>query len=218
MKKTIFLGYYSYWVILTYLSVISATVGIYYAFNSNIKHSILCLIISGICDMFDGTVARKANRTETEKKFGIQIDSLADIISFAILPAVIGYSLFTNEFKYNENILIIIFTILILSGYNLAALTRLAYFNVTEEEFQGKNIKRKFYEGLPVTSVSMILPAIYSIFTYFKFYPCEIYIIALMIIAILFILKVKVSKLKLKSIGFIGFIIALITSYFFIKI
>lgn len=204
--------------ILTYLSVISATVGIYYTFNGNIKYALLCLVVSGICDMFDGTVARKANRTVQEKKFGIQIDSLADIISFAILPTVIGYSLFMNEFKYNENFLIIIFTILVLTIYNLAALIRLAYFNVTEEEFQSKNTKRKFYEGLPVTSVSVILPAIYSIFTYFEFYPCEIYIIALMIISVLFILKVKVPKLNLKTIGFIGFIIVLITSYFFIKI
>ena len=43
--------------------------------------------------MFDGKVARtKKDRTECEKKFGIQIDSLCDAICFGVLPVVIGYS------------------------------------------------------------------------------------------------------------------------------
>ena len=69
MKKSPFIGYYGYWVILTYLSVVSAIVGIYFSFNGNIKEALICLMISGVCDMFDGTVARMAKRTDNEKKF-----------------------------------------------------------------------------------------------------------------------------------------------------
>ena len=48
-------------------------------------------MVSGILDAFDGRVARtKKDRNEFEKNFGIQIDSLADLICFGILPVSIG--------------------------------------------------------------------------------------------------------------------------------
>ena len=44
--------------------------------------------------MFDGKIARtKKNRTDEEKCFGIQIDSLADIVCFGILPIILGFKL-----------------------------------------------------------------------------------------------------------------------------
>ena len=54
--------------------------------------ALVCLAISGLCDMFDGKVARtKKDRTEAEKRFGIQIDSLADIVCFGVSPAILCY-------------------------------------------------------------------------------------------------------------------------------
>lgn len=51
------------------------------------------LLFSGLCDTFDGKVARsKKDRTTQMKKFGIQIDSLSDLIAFGMLPACIGYT------------------------------------------------------------------------------------------------------------------------------
>ena len=92
--------------------------------------------------MFDGMVARtKKNRTEMEKKNGIQLDSLADVVCFGAFPAVIGYCL-GMEYKYN-----LLFCI---TGalYVLCAIIRLAYFNVTEEERQkSTDGKRKFYQS-----------------------------------------------------------------------
>ena len=49
---------------------------------------VFCLMFCGFCDAFDGKVARtKKNRTEQEIKFGIQIDSLSDLVAFGVLPA-----------------------------------------------------------------------------------------------------------------------------------
>ena len=158
MKKLPILGFYGYWVILTYFSVIAAAAGIYNALNGNIKIAVVCLMVSGICDMFDGSVARMADRTDQEKGFGIQIDSLADIIGFGILPAVIGYAIFTGYSGSGYFGAARIVTII--SVYVLAALIRLAYYNVTEEELQSKDEKRKYYEGLPVTSVALIVPKV----------------------------------------------------------
>ena len=90
--------------------------------------------------MFDGKIARtKKNRTEEEKCFGIQIDSLADIVCFGILPIVLGFKLGMYH----------IYGIAILLFYGLAGLIRLAYFNVMEEKRQNEtsetgNIIRDF--------------------------------------------------------------------------
>ena len=70
-------------VILTYISLAISIIGIALLFNGmSIKYPIICLIISGVCDMFDGTVARKCKRNDEEKEVGIQVDSLVDTNCF----------------------------------------------------------------------------------------------------------------------------------------
>ena len=87
-----FIGFYGASVILTYIGLAFAVVGMVFAFKGFIPASIMCLILSGVCDMFDGTVARACKRTDEEKKFGIQIDSLVDTVSFGVFPVIIGIS------------------------------------------------------------------------------------------------------------------------------
>lgn len=85
------IGFYDYTVILTYLSILSGTTGIILCLNG-VGHPYLgmfFLLFSGLCDTFDGKVARsKKDRTEQMKKFGIQIDSLSDLIAFGVLPVL----------------------------------------------------------------------------------------------------------------------------------
>lgn len=149
------IGFYNYSVIVTYFGLISAVAGITQVFNENYKAAVLCLIISGVCDMFDGNIARKMkDRSEQEKVFGIQIDSLCDLVCFGIFPAFFGYSVSENK------LLGCVAAILLV----LSAVIRLAYFNVKEQERQqGTTEKRKYYQGLPVTSMSMILPSFYCL-------------------------------------------------------
>ena len=62
--------------------------------NGFARYALFCLAFSGLCDMFDGKVARtKANRTEDEKRFGIQIDSLCDVVCFGAFPMILCYSM-----------------------------------------------------------------------------------------------------------------------------
>ena len=188
------IGYYGYWVKLTYLSVISAVLGIHFALAGNIRYAIICLMISGLCDMLDGRVARLIKRTDMEKYYGIQIDSLADIISFGISPVVIGYAVGTYNLARNYGSFGILINTVIISMYLLAALIRLAYFNVTEMDLQSKNKKRNYYEGLPVTSVALIIPIIYSICVYFHISLSAVYNILLIILSVAFVLKIKIPK------------------------
>ena len=119
------IGVYNYTVVLTYLSFVSALTGIYFSINGNTFIGIICLMISGLCDMFDGTVARmKKDRTDEEKKFGIELDSLSDLVAFGLLPSAIGVGLGIEKTWFS----------FVLFLFPLCALIRLAYFNVTETE------------------------------------------------------------------------------------
>lgn len=148
-----FLGVYDYTVILTYLSLFSAFFGTTQAHRGNFTAAVLCLLLSGICDAFDGTVARsKKDRTEDEKAFGIQLDSLCDVVSFGVFPAYLCYCLGVQNAV----------GVMILGLYCVCSVIRLAFFNVQEaKRQQTEGGANKYYRGLPVTSMSMILPPVY---------------------------------------------------------
>ena len=87
------IGFYNRTVVLTYLSLASAVCGCIIS-CSGTGHPYLggfFLLFCGLCDAFDGKVARtKSNRTEREKNYGIQIDSLTDLIAFEIVSALMS--------------------------------------------------------------------------------------------------------------------------------
>ena len=149
------IGFYNYTVILTYLSLISGFMGILFSIQGKPGLAMICLAFSGFCDMFDGMVARtKKNRTADEKNFGIQLDSLCDVICFGVFPAIYLYCCGLNT---PWGITIAVF-------YALCALIRLAFFNVIETKRQEtENGCAKYYRGLPVTTSAIIYPIIFLI-------------------------------------------------------
>ncbi len=182
------IGFWDYTVILTYVSLASAISGIFCASSGYLQWAVACLAISGFCDMFDGKIARtKKNRTEDEKCFGIQIDSLCDIVCFGILPIVICYKIGMNH----------IYSMIILILYGLAGLIRLAYFNVAEEKRQNETDEaRKYYQGLPITSMAIILPVLFvasPVFPSHQVFMIAVHIIVALV-GILFITNFKFRK------------------------
>ena len=182
------IGFYDYTVIMTYISVVSSMIGIFCAVTDHISAAVCCLAFSGLCDMFDGKIARtKKNRTEEEKCFGIQIDSLADIVCFGILPIVLGFKLGMCH----------IYGIAILLFYGLAGLIRLAYFNVMEEKRQNETSEnRKYYQDFPSH------PCLWScrfclwlslLFPEYKWFVVLLHI-AMLTVGLLFILDFKFRK------------------------
>lgn len=142
-------GYYNYTVVLTYLGMLSGFTGILLASERAFRQSMICLMIAGVCDMFDGAVASTMQRNEREKRFGIQIDSLSDLICFGALPAVFIYQICNKSYP----------AFWTACFYVLCALIRLAYFNVMEEERQRlESGQRTEYIGLPVTASALLLP------------------------------------------------------------
>lgn len=182
------LGFYNYTVILTYIGMLFGFVGIVIAFEGRIRSSIICLMAAGFCDMFDGTIASTMKRTEPEKNFGIQIDSLSDVICFGILPAMIVYNLNKGNF----------FALCVSGLYALCALIRLAYFNVDEAERQKTcSGSRKIYYGMPVTTAALLIPLGYAILenlSIVTFFPM---VLCLLLMAALFLIPFRLKKPKL---------------------
>ena len=149
------IGFYDYTVILTYISFASAVSGIFCASTGHVRWAIFFLAFSGLCDMFDGKIARtKKERTEDEKNFGIQIDTLCDVVCFGVLPIVLCYQL---GMRYIGSMILLVF-------YGLAGVIRLGYFNVMEAKRQNETDEaRKYYQGLPITSMAIALPLLFVV-------------------------------------------------------
>ena len=92
------IGFYDYTVIATYGALFIALHGIYSSAAGNPAAGLLCLICCGVIDTFDGRIARsKKDRTADGRRFGIQIDSLNDLVCFGVLPASIGAAFGMNN-------------------------------------------------------------------------------------------------------------------------
>lgn len=186
-----FIGFYDYTVVLTYLSLVSAIVGILQAAKGNLLFAVLCIIFSGTCDMFDGIVARsKKERTEDQKNFGIQIDSLVDVIAFGVTPAIVFYF---HGVKSAIGIAILIF-------YVACGVIRLGFFNVLETKRQSDpNAPACLdsFRGMPITFSAIITPIVCTI-AYVL--PLEIsaliYHVAPLLMGFFFILDVKIPKIN----------------------
>ena len=196
------IGFYDYTVILTYISFISAVSGIFCASTMHLRWAIFFLAFSGLCDMFDGKIARtKKNRTDDEKAFGIQIDSLCDIVCFGVLPIVICYRLGMDR----------IYSMMILTLYGLAGLIRLGYFNVMEAKRQAQEEgARKYYQGLPITSMAIALPILFVVSPLFPTHSAFVVAlhIAVTLVGFLFIFNFKLRKPSVKQVFLIVAVVA----------
>lgn len=177
-------------VLLTYLGIIFAIIAMYFSFTkiafaeiNYLRYSLVFLILSGICDMFDGKVARMCKRTKEEKEFGIQLDSLADTINFLCLPVVVMLSLGMNS----------IFELIVYCIFILCGISRLGYFNV----HASLDSPVKFYNGLPVTSTAIVYPVIGLLHGNIPDCTFQSILIGITIlVSLLFVFKIKVPKFK----------------------
>ena len=144
------IGFYDYTVILTYMGALAGLLGIGMSIQGLYINAILCMAVALVCDTFDGIVARaKKNRTKGEMLFGIQIDSLCDLISFGICPATLFYKLGMEK----------PLDLMLLGAYCLCCVIRLGYFNTLA--VQAELGTKGDYRGLPVVCLDIMTPAVY---------------------------------------------------------
>lgn len=211
------IGFYNYSVILTYIGLCSSLYGITCAMsggNLNYKIAFCCLIFSGVCDMFDGKIARHhPNRSEEAKCFGIQIDSLCDLICFGVFPAILANSVVYGPFWASGG-----HWLAKVGGalFVLAAVIRLGFYNVKEMQRQKETDEnRKFFQGLPVTSSALIFPLIYAVTNIMGQAPAKAsvaYVVMLYVVAFLMVWDIRVKKPGVKEAVVLGVIGALIVA------
>lgn len=168
--------------------MIFAFIGIISSVGGDYIKSIMCLMAAGVCDMLDGAVASTKKRNCYEKHFGIQIDSMCDLISFGVLPAIFVYKI------SGENKVAIVVSCL----YVLCGFIRLAYFNV--QEFERQNMteeKRSVYFGVPITTVAIVLPVIYLICYRWNLPARIVYSIVLTLLGCGFVAGIEIKKPKI---------------------
>ena len=198
------IGFYDYTVILTYMSLLSSISGIFCASSGHPRWALACLALSGLLDAFDGKVARtKKDRTAAQKSFGIQLDSLCDIVCFGVLPVVICFHLGMHGFV----------GMAVLGYYCLAGLIRLAWFNVTAEEAAQEGESMTYYQGLPITSIAVILPLFYAIGGWFPDAFPRVLHMVMLVTGMLFILRFPFRKPTNKELALIIVGVALVILY-----
>ena len=129
--------------LLTLLGVSLGMGAVVFAYDGQLAAAVICLMYSGLCDLFDGVVARRVTLSEREQAYGVQIDSLADMASFGVVPPVVLMLLGLDAWPA-------------MIAYTLCAATRLAWFNL---EAAGP-VRPTHYTGLPVTYAALLLPII----------------------------------------------------------
>lgn len=177
------IGFYNYSVIVTYLGLLTGIYGMNLALTGRIRGAIICLLVCGLCDMMDGAIARTCKRTPEAMCFGMQIDSLCDMVCFGVFPAVIAFVLGPANG----------FTIAAAMLYTLAAVIRLSYFNVQEIMKDEDAEKRTHYTGLPVTASALIMPLIALLCALPKA-SAYVYPASLSIMGVLFVSRFQVKK------------------------
>lgn len=177
------LGFWNKAVYITYFGAFAAVCGLLLAFREgNVDYAFVGMIIAAVCDMFDGKIARHIkDRKEIEKDFGVQIDSLADVVCFITIPAITIYFFGLNE----------IYQIFILAFYVVCGIIRLAYFNVAMSD---KNKAIEYYQGLPVPVSVFIFGLVWLLLKVCSFDAKIVYTILVPIVGLLHISKIKIKK------------------------
>ncbi len=138
MRK-LFIGYLNTAYAISAVGLFFGLFAIALAAKDQHREAIACLVMAGLCDLLDCFVARRLMMSAKEKAFGVQIDSLVDVVCFGVAPAAIAYQQTAGRGWPAIAVLMI---------YMLCAVHRLAYFNITGT---GERKGSPYYTGVPVT-------------------------------------------------------------------
>jgi CDP-diacylglycerol---serine O-phosphatidyltransferase len=158
--------------VLTLINLSLGGFAIIFGMNGNLNLSLLLIFIAALADRFDGMVARKFN---IESELGKQLDSMCDIISFGVAPALLIYQGILNEFGVPGAF----FTVF----YIGCGAFRLARFNITENN--------GFFTGLPITAAGCLATLSYFAIPYL---PPQSFLFIIIILSFLMVSPFKLKK------------------------
>jgi CDP-diacylglycerol---serine O-phosphatidyltransferase len=133
---------------LSILSLVFGFVSFIFSLERHFTFACWAIILSVIFDGIDGQIAR---RNPVPSLFGKELDSLVDVISFGLAPAILGYVFIYQQFQFLATLSLFI--------YLLCSVMRLAKYNVTPKE---KLVN--YFIGLPTTASGGILASFILIY------------------------------------------------------
>ncbi|WP_078552735.1 CDP-diacylglycerol--serine O-phosphatidyltransferase [Bacillus alkalicellulosilyticus] len=158
------------------LTIINLSLGgfaIIFVIQNELRTSLLFITLAAVFDRFDGMVARKLQITSD---LGKQLDSLSDIISFGVAPAILLHQAVLNQFGIAGTF----FTVLFIA----CGAIRLARFNVSAPT--------KYFVGLPITAAGCLLTLS---FLFVPFLEGFIFMFLTLLLALLMISTFTVKKI-----------------------
>lgn len=158
---------------ITLVNAVFGIIAILYIFEGSYKMSIFFIILAAVTDRFDGMVARKYN---IESDFGKEFDSLCDLVSFGVAPALLVYHMSLNQLATVG--------VMLITLYIICGAIRLARYNV--QDFDGA-----FY-GIPITASGFVL-AFFSIFH--QHLSVLFFAIIISILTVLMVSNVRIQKM-----------------------
>ena len=182
------------------LGLLSAVTGIYFAIQGNFQAAMIGVLWAVLFDWYDGIIARKMKgRTKVQGVFGAQLDSMIDIVSFGILPAIILLSYGNYNIWFLPGAFVII----------AASAIRLTYFNVYGL------IDSKTYKGFPLDNNVLLLALVFLFEGFFTHSTFSIIIYTLlMLLSVLNLSSIPTPKFKGKWVYALVAYVLIMTSIF----
>ncbi len=158
---------------LTCLSLTSGFISIIFSLESHFTLACWAIIVSVIFDALDGRLARM---NPVPSQFGKELDSLVDLVSFGVAPAILGYVFVYRDFH--------LWAVLALLMYLVCSAWRLARYNVTK--------LGKYFYGLPINASGAVVASFILIYRkYIKLPPPAIFLLLVLSLALLMVSKIK---------------------------
>ena len=182
------------------LGLLCAMFGIYFAIEGYFLASMIGVLWAVLFDWFDGIIAHKiTGRTKEQRVFGGQLDSLIDIVSFGIFPAILLLSYGGYSFWFMPGAFIIV----------AASALRLSYFNVYGL------IDNKTYKGLALDNNVLILAFVFLFESFFSHTAFSILIYTLLMVLSAFNLSsIRTPKFGGKWIYALVAYVVVLTTFF----
>lgn len=132
--------------LITTLAICAGLTGVRFAIEGEFQRSVVLVLLAAFLDGIDGRVARMLKATS---KFGVQMDSLADIVNFGVVPALVIWLYFLNLAPQVGWIAALV--------YAIAAALRLARFNVMSENPGRATWQGEYFVGVPAPAGALLV-------------------------------------------------------------
>lgn len=179
----------------TCLNLFSGCLGLVFAFNGELKLASLAIVISAVLDFFDGMLARLL---KAYSEIGKELDSLADMVSFGVLPSAIIYQLFKLSPQLGNISEWINYSAFLISIFSAL---RLAKFNIDTRQSDN-------FIGLPTPANALLIASFPMILDQGLFFlssyilnPFFLFIFSLGM-GILLVAEIPLMSLKMKDLSF----------------